>query len=714
MPLSKDPRLSRTQKAAKKHKGLDFFEHLVTGSAKDLYHSATGLPTAAIMVGRAGYHDVRHPLARSHLAPIAGAVLKSTYGDVRHPIRTLENHPGYLLTDALAAFSAGGGLAGRGAQVSRALRATRGAKAVHRAERLNKMDAAATLRMNPKVSTEQADLMARRMGLKPEEVSRHLKKHRPYLEQHNALGVNHALDTGRGAFTSPGLSRAHALRHPAPVEGEPEGLLHAALRRPVYTRTLRAQRPIGDKIVVPASRNPLLRMLREVTAPRGARAGKELDREIFRRKQLAQDLAKAHNGEIPGQGSLFDVAPHTENPAEQAASAIGRATSLPMNVIRKSMRSAPPYYLQNLIQTAQMAAFRPGVVTRDLARVEKLRKSDPELFKLLHRGAGESVSHSIEIGANRLKSEKLSGLRKAAGKVGKTLEAPEQHIRVASIYRALKDAGVKEKDMHSVLSNHAIGNNQLYNALVRGQRSVGYYGDLNRTEQAFMKSQIPIFYPMFKALGKYPLHLANEHSIATAAMAHLGAVGSKERKRLLGDLPFWAEWLAPVDAGAGRPPERHPRVVNTGPIYFGQPAAEIGREAVESFTHRNPRPGISLLSSLLGGPLPQMGYGALTGKDLATGYPIRAPKNIPGGAVGASIYDLLGNQRLSLVGQRAFGGSATKTYVPPSFLRELAGRFGPGYSLVSRRAKREELHKQAKKEAHYGRHRKKNSNTGMG
>jgi hypothetical protein len=93
---------------------------------------------------------------------------------------------------------------------------------------------------------------------------------------------------------------------------------------------------------------------------------KELDREIFRRKQLAQDLAKAHNGEVPGQGSLFDVAPHTENPAEQAASAIGRATSLPMNVIRKSMRSAPPYYLQNLIQTAQMAAFRPGVVTRDL------------------------------------------------------------------------------------------------------------------------------------------------------------------------------------------------------------------------------------------------------------------------------------------------------------------------------------------------------------
>lgn len=220
-----------------------------------------------------------------------------------------------------------------------------------------------------------------------------------------------------------------------------------------------------------------------------------------------------------------------------------------------------------------------------------------------------------------------------------------------------------------------------------------------------MKTQIPIFYPMFKALTRYGARFPSEHSIISALGYNLGAKGKEEQKRLLGDLPFWAQYLIPTHAGDphARPGSAN-SVINPANLYNMQPAADIGRQTAEMIRKGGPRPGISLLQEV--GPLPDIVYGALRGQDLATGYPLPGVREH--GGLGAALLNYLGGLPGQDIGRALVGApQRVRSYEAGNLRQRLLGELiGPGF--IPRNLKRKETEKQAKKETSFGKkHRKK-------
>jgi hypothetical protein len=243
--------------------------------------------------------------------------------------------------------------------------------------------------------------------------------------------------------------------------------------------------------------------------------------------------------------------------------------------------------------------------------------------------------------------------KRIGGKVGKQIEEkglqgamghmaniPESHVRALSVLNELQKYNRRnslgsltpakiEAAFNNIRKTGVISKEHM--PLRRAVEEVGDFGRIysknmlkQRTpsEKEFMATQIPIFYPMFKALSRYGVRYPSEHALASAATVALGKQGKKEQKRLLGDLPFWAQYLVPKSAGdpnAKRSPSQ--AVFNPANIYNLQPAADIGRQAAEITRKGGPNPGISFLQET--GPAPGIVYGSVTGKDIQTGYPIK-------------------------------------------------------------------------------------------
>jgi len=251
------------------------------------------------------------------------------------------------------------------------------------------------------------------------------------------------------------------------------------------------------------------------------------------------------------------------------------------------------------------------------------------------------------------------------------------------------------------------------------KRGVSEAGDFNRifgpelrpgarmNERAFMRSQIPIFYPMFKALTRYAGRVPSEHSIQSALALALGKQGKNEQERLLGPLPYWAQYLIPTHAGDPNAKfNSSAAVLNPANVYNLQPAGDIARQVAEIGRKGGARPGINLLQEAA--PILDIAYGAMTGKDLATGYPLPGVRGHFGGSARAALLNYFGALPGQDTARTLLGGpQRVRSYEQGSGRARIAQElFGP--AVVPRKLKTKETTKQQKKETSFGKkHRKK-------
>jgi len=506
-----------------------------------------------------------------------------------------------------------------------------------------------------------------------------------------------ALLSGGGAVVGKAGAASRALR-----AGEGlTGANRAILRSYPHSRQIP-----GQPYRIPASPNPLMRGIQVAALKNPKIAGRALERRNWQAERFQRQLTQGTKT-VPYKGKV-QLPPGVKVAAHQVKNKPNRKSPLwqktldaPMDALRLAMWARPRYYAQNITQTGQMLGTNPFAASKAVGRMSKVRKSNTGLYKDLQNITGEGQALASQAG-------RVSRSR-AMEWAGKTANAPEAHIRVISIMKELDREGFKtEKQMVRAMKELKSGkpSSRALNAAIRANENVGDFGRLSKTERQFMKAQIPIFYPMFKALTRYGYRFPFEHSIQAAAIQKVGKSGKAEQKRLLGDLPFWAQYLVPK--GAGDPnAKKGPRqaVFNPGNIYNLQPGTDITRQAFEAPTRKGgPIPGINLLQEIA--PAIQLGYGMETGKDIQTGYPIKGPTKRAGIDIPLNFLASLPLSDLVAI-SRGQPPTHVRSYFPPSTWRRIALELGPGPWAVSRDLKTKETTKQAKREKRVGMGRKK-------
>lgn len=504
-----------------------------------------------------------------------------------------------------------------------------------------------------------------------------------------------AILSGGGAA----VGKARAVSEAAKAGEGLTGALRAVSRPRAYDRLIP-----GTDHRIPASPNPLMRAGQNLALKNDKVAAKalkrvETERERYQRQLTAGTKSTPYTGPVilpPGVAHKVETA----KVANKRAVGIGKTLiNTPMDALRLTMWMRPRYYIQNLTQTGAMLGANPILTTKNIARAAKLRKENPKLYEDLKNVVGEGQALALmesRLGAGGKLSDFMY-------KAGRAANAPEAHVRVVSILNEMKKAKIHSTpEMERIIRDLKTGkpSNRALNIARRSNENVGDFGRLSKKERTFIKIQLPIFYPMFKALTRYGYRQPFEHSIQTAAGLHLGNVGKEEQKRLLGDLPFWAQYLIPTGAGdpnAKSGPQN--AVLNPANIYNLQPAIDLTRQAVEPFRKGGPNPGINLLQE--SGPAGQILFGMATGKDLQTGYPIKGP-------TGRSIFDapakFFGGLPLTDIGRLATGKKPHLRSYAPGYDRLLNEMLGP--AIVSRKLIKKETTKQAKREKRYGHGRK--------
>jgi len=686
--------------------------HVAGGTGRGLYHGVTGVPTGIAMTGRIAYKDIRHDLKHPFLGnssilgmvrgkksgakSLASALAKAEYESYRHFGRGGDvSGP---LMDALAVLSAGGGAAARIGAAGKAARAVRDVSkgrvnpalaAAHEAERGMKGP------MNAK--------MLKRYGVTRKELDDY-KLNYGHIQAERTNTKSFIRRTEGGA----NLNRAYNLRQTIRQAGK------AASKRPAPRERVI---PGTDK-TLPASPNPAVRGIQKATlrysskAREGALKRVEAQTERFHRQLRDPNAKKVSTSVLPSGRKVTTTMPSVKQVRNQKQSLIEKGVNAPMDIIRMSMWLRPRYYLQNLTQTGTMLAHRPAATGASIRQARHLKKNEKSLYNDLKNIAGEGQALSLN-------ESRIGGKGKFVNRAGRLANAPEAHVRILSTLNALRDAGyTTHADVVKMVNRLKAGKptpKDLATA-TRANEEVGDFGRLSHKEQLFMKSQVPIFYPMFKALLRYGYRFPAEHSIQAAAGLAIGKKGKEEQNRLLGDLPFWAQYLVPK--GAGDPnakPGPKQAVFNPSNIYNLQPAAEVSAQGAEMFRRGGSRPGLSILQEI--GPAPGFIHGAATGRDIQTGYPLRHMniKDRLGNVVGrrsnleAEALDFLTNLPLSDLWRLSAGiRPPVKSYEEGDLLERLMMELGPGPAFFPRTLLTKETGKQAKREKKVGKvHRRK-------
>lgn len=729
--------------------------HVLRGTGTGLYKGITGLPTGAYMTARTIGHDLPNAaahaargdvfgtvqaLAQGRTGKLAENIAKQEYNSYRH-FGKGGDISGPLL-DASALFTGGASVAARtGKAISAVSKAEDAARAARAAE-LTTKDAAVLMAKTKGVGYDKAAGMFK---IPAKELKTHARKYNEGLTKGNMGGP-----TAPFANVPPATvlkNPAHPLfdfyaeRYPNLIKNFTRAR-KAYMQKPTYSRPM-LQGPIGDKrktgFYVPTSPNPAFRTVRkgvEQLRPQRS-AARELKKEAVRRETTQARFLAPKN--IRMQKALA-------TPPHQGA--LAKSLGVPMGALRMAMWLRPRYYLQNLAQTGQMLATDPLLTARSANLARQIHKVNKPLYETTRAVTGEAQAGALAMGTS---PSKLGGVlgKHIPGNVGKQIRergiqgamgyaanVPESHLRLLSVLNELQK-------FHSGQSLSALTpedvakyfNNVRRSGVISKEhlplrRAVENVGDFSRifsknmlrqwspSEKEFMATQIPIFYPMFKALTRYGVRFPSEHAIASAGGLALGKQGKKEQTRLLGQLPFWAQYLVPRGAGdpnAVRSPSQ--AVFNPSNIYNLQPAADIGKQVSQIGRQGGPLPGLSLLQET--GPVPGLAYGMLTGRDIQTGYPIKpfskafyqahpelnrsvinSPVDFLQGLPLADLEMLASGQKPHL---RSFAPGDAKARI----LNEL---IGPAF--IPRTLKTKETTKQAKRETRYGKGRapKKKSN----
>jgi hypothetical protein len=203
----------------------------------------------------------------------------------------------------------------------------------------------------------------------------------------------------------------------------------------------------------------------------------------------------------------------------------------------------------------------------------------------------------------------LSGVSQ---KMAHYANVPESRLRELAFYAAARKHGItKTKDLKALLNNPT--SNRFHQIAKDANDSMGDYSRLGKSERAFMRTGIPIFYPMFKALSRYGAQFPFEHSIAAGMANKIGQEGyDQQMEDFGGELPPWSPYLTKFG------PDETSNFQNIHPF---SPVADIAEAGSQILTPGGGNPTRSLLQ--YAGPAPELLYGALTGNQLQTGWPLK-------------------------------------------------------------------------------------------
>jgi hypothetical protein len=362
----------------------------------------------------------------------------------------------------------------------------------------------------------------------------------------------------------------------------------------------------------------------------------------------------------------------------------------PMNLVRASMYIDPKYTVQNMMGTAQLLAQQGVRLPTNIKTSRKLAKEYPEAWDTVKHMSGQTGAQAISYGAKGPGTKYVQKLGEIAGK-------PEQYSRplaiIEEMYRTLGQGGRKvsvEDIAKFAQTANKEGIHALQGAQRRGLEEVIDYNRLGKNERSFMKTQIPIFYPMTKGFTRYAAQYPTKHSIQSALAAQLGQMGDAEQKRSFGgvDPPPWAPYAMRTGPTTIKNPQNS---------FTFSPGMDVARQAGQAFVPGEMIPGLNLAQQA--GPLPNLAVSALLGRELASGYPHRGEEEGQS-AFGDALREYLaltlpGMDYVKAAGYNPFNVPASKTFKPMDLSEQaLFNIFGP--TLVDRQTNMPKFLKQSK------------------
>lgn len=603
---------------------------------EDIADIGKGLPTGLYMTGKTLLYDpIRHPSdykKQSKQVKDLGRAIGSGY---KESVTHPLRHPGNTLLDLLGVASLGAGAVAKGASVSAKVAELSGAGA--RAEKLARF----AQRTKRPVRTIKPHKSIVRQG-------------RPQTKVISRRGKKMVLQNYRPVLK--GAARNFE------VAANPNPLVRGA-RKVIYDPTV-GRIPAVNRF---NTQRAIAQMER-----RSKHAMSDISTYPTVREQLGA-AARPPWKKLP-QG------PEVKVPAWQ------RAMGLPANMLRATIYARPRYLAQNLPQALYFAATQGAIRPSILREVSHLKKNAPLTHRRAMAAAGEGMAKSLDI----------EGVGQRVGAMADVLNRPEAHIRVWTLAREAKQEGFKNlEDFIKALEANPY-NARVARVMERANEATIDYGRLGSGERAFMRTQLPIFYPMYKGFSRYAARFPTHHSVQASAMGQIGQAGRERQTEDFGGAP---PWYQPYLISAGKDKKSF-TTLNPENLAIQSPGINLLLAGQSITRPGGPIGGSNYLQML--GPLADIMYSTNTGRELATGYEAKQEELWnPLGSLGYGIREALPNiipgAEFLPSGTPYVGRPAPRTYENPDLMQKLLlWGFGPGY--VPRKTQPGKLQKQIRQE----------------
>lgn len=614
-------RAAHGKKPPAKKSGGGFFHALTHNPAADVYRSAN--KAVAHTPGLRELSRVGNDAASlAYGTPIG--LYHTVGGVVHHPGKTAkqlgrgqakavsdlgsfhqwEQHPGFQLATALGIASLGGGAIARS---SAAMRAAEGEKAaafmkkpLYRRVVKGTNKETPVRKIGPNALPSEVDKwIPNAHFVKTPQEFRQFKAARTHEGKGNfergmkewAAKHNHdAVHIPGEIQPTGGRSKTYVFKQPSGVIEKPQTFVKRESPNPVlrglekghervYQRSLNKEGFYAKRRSAKMERN----------AERFATSGRPTASEL--RKMIpAQDIR------TPGQSSLEKA---------KAGAKASVTPALPTNILRLFVTARGRYAVQNALQSAIYGGLNYG--PHGLVKGGRYgRRAGEEARHLGRAASGVTSTQSLGIGV-----KDAGSLSHLLHKMQGIMSMPEGKIRQAALMREMQRAGVKSERAAELLKRPR---SLRYQDLVRATNEAQVdFGRLGPKERAFVGTQIPMFYPMFKNTARWAAQYPGQHSAQVAAMVPLAKKGMQQRQKdFPKGVPPYYRWL--VKSGKNK-------TLNFANVLPYSPGVEIASQALASGRRYGPSDVNTLMNML--GPAFQLPYEAITGRDPVTGWKVK-------------------------------------------------------------------------------------------
>lgn len=652
---------ARKQSPKKKKSGggglLGALSRIPGDFARGGWKAARGMPTAvressklAIALNKAWMGDFG-PIKKEGRRQ-GGAMLKGAAETARHPLRDPFQSTMLALAFTPAGPAARVGAAGK--TMSRTNRAQR--KTVREVRRLSRSQIETIASMTQKgrrLSDAQIQQVLKnaKMPVTPEAVKLIKGYVSPALHKRQLRNLNRKDLRQERVWRHRDENVGRSIKE---MKKSAPGPLRAAAKRPVITRSYKTI--AGDKRTVAASRSLLLNLGRKALlegpyeisrrrAAAGKRGGgyarKREAREEFQRERRKRQLRR----EAPEGATGGPLLPGIAN--------------LPTQAVRLGLPLRARYFTQNLPQSLGMmiGEYGPRGISRGTKMAREMRKLSPDTPADIRAAMGDPGMASFAIGTEGMPLGNLTH------KVMHAASAPEARLREVAFYESAARRGYDTPAKIEKLKRNPDSDD--YQMVVQeAEEAMGAYSRLSPREHGLMRSGLPIFYPMWKALTRWGVRYPTQHPVQGGLLANLGAMGAEQQGI---DFPGGVPPFLPYLVKAGATKAGQALTSNPQNIYQFAPGADVMQALAAPFMRGglSPTRGIGQFVA----PSIEALFGGFTGRQIQTGWPLKemGPNEIPALAMAKELIPSIpGYDLAALLSGGRFGRRETKAYGKPT------------------------------------------------